>query len=70
MIDIGDTAPDFALTDGTGETVGLSNFRGKPVVLYFYPRDNTPGCTREACDFRDQTAVFSEGRCRSAGGEP
>ncbi len=51
--EIGDLAPDFeALTD-TGETVRLSDFRGKRVVLYFYPKDNTPGCTRQAVGFRD-----------------
>jgi peroxiredoxin Q/BCP len=49
----GDLAPDFSLPSDLGETVSLKNFRGKRVVLYFYPKDNTPGCTREACDFRD-----------------
>ncbi|HLB01182.1 MAG TPA: thioredoxin-dependent thiol peroxidase [Bacteroidota bacterium] len=49
----GDTAPDFSLPDGTGMMVSLRDFRGKKVVLYFYPRDSTPGCTAEACDFRD-----------------
>lgn len=49
----GDPAPDFSLPDGNGNTVNLSDFRGKWVVLYFYPRDNTPGCTTEACGFRD-----------------
>ncbi|MDX2213423.1 MAG: thioredoxin-dependent thiol peroxidase [Oculatellaceae cyanobacterium bins.114] len=49
----GDIAPDFSLPDGNGNTVQLSDFRGKWVVLYFYPRDNTPGCTTEACGFRD-----------------
>ena len=49
----GDVAPDFSLPDGNGNTVQLSDFRGKWVVLYFYPRDNTPGCTKEACGFRD-----------------
>jgi peroxiredoxin Q/BCP len=52
-IDEGDTAPDFTLpTDGGGD-VSLQALRGKPVVLYFYPKDSTPGCTTEACDFRD-----------------
>lgn len=51
---IGDNAPDFTLpTDTDGVTVSLKQLRGKKVVLYFYPKDNTPGCTREACDFRD-----------------
>ena len=48
---IGDIAPDFTLTDANGRTVSLSDFRGKRVVLYFYPKDNTPGCTRQACAF-------------------
>ncbi|MBD2465150.1 thioredoxin-dependent thiol peroxidase [Oscillatoria sp. FACHB-1407] len=54
----GDTAPDFSLPDGNGNTVQLSDFRGKWVVLYFYPRDNTPGCTKEACGFRDAYADY------------
>lgn len=50
---IGDLAPDFTLPDGAGNSVRLSDFKGKTVVLYFYPRDSTPGCTTEACEFRD-----------------
>jgi peroxiredoxin Q/BCP len=53
MIKEGKTAPDFTLPSSTGGEVTLSDLRGKAVVLYFYPRDNTPGCTREACAFRD-----------------
>ena len=49
----GDQAPDFELEDGEGNNAKLSDFRGKKVVLYFYPKDDTPGCTKEACDFRD-----------------
>jgi peroxiredoxin Q/BCP len=49
----GDDAPDFSLPDSDGNIVTLSDFQGKRVVLYFYPRDNTPGCTKEACSFRD-----------------
>ena len=49
----GDVAPDFSLPDARGNIVKLSDLRGKRVVLYFYPRDNTPGCTKEACGFRD-----------------
>jgi thioredoxin-dependent peroxiredoxin len=49
----GDVAPDFNLLDGEGNRVSLANLRGQRVVLYFYPRDNTPGCTKEACGFRD-----------------
>lgn len=52
----GQKAPDFTLASSDGEKVTLSSFRGKKVVLYFYPRDNTPGCTREACAFRDGRA--------------
>ena len=53
MVDEGSQAPDFELKSDTGETLKLSQFRGRPVVLYFYPRDDTPGCTKEACAFRD-----------------
>jgi peroxiredoxin Q/BCP len=49
----GKTAPDFTLADATGKRVSLSSFEGKDVVVYFYPRDDTPGCTKEACGFRD-----------------
>ncbi|NLB71050.1 MAG: thioredoxin-dependent thiol peroxidase [Chloroflexi bacterium] len=53
MLNIGDLAPDFELTDQFGDTHKLSDYRGKKVVLYFYPKDDTPGCTKEACGFRD-----------------
>lgn len=57
-LNIGDQAPDFTLpTDGGGE-VSLSDYKGKKVVLYFYPKDNTPGCTTESCDFRDHKQDF------------
>lgn len=49
----GDAAPEFSLPDAHGNLIKLSDLRGKRVVLYFYPRDNTPGCTKEACSFRD-----------------
>ena len=51
MLEIGMKAPDFTLIDKDGNAVSLSDFRGKKVVLYFYPKDNTPGCTRQACAF-------------------
>ncbi|GAB4135340.1 MAG: thioredoxin-dependent thiol peroxidase [Cyanobacteria bacterium J069] len=54
----GDSAPDFSLPDGNGNTVNLKDLQGKWVVLYFYPRDNTPGCTTEACGFRDAYADY------------
>jgi peroxiredoxin Q/BCP len=53
-------APDFTAVDQVGNTVKLSDYRGKWVVLYFYPRDNTPGCTREACSLRDSAPVLAE----------
>ncbi|MFC1499391.1 thioredoxin-dependent thiol peroxidase [Candidatus Zixiibacteriota bacterium] len=59
---VGDPAPDFTLSDHNGEDVTLSDLKGSPVVLYFYPKDNTPGCTTEACDFRDNMArILSAG---------
>ncbi|MBO5525493.1 MAG: thioredoxin-dependent thiol peroxidase [Clostridia bacterium] len=51
MLSVGSTAPNFTLTDKDGKAVSLSDFLGKKVVLYFYPKDNTPGCTRQACAF-------------------
>jgi len=53
MLKEGDIAPDFSLISDEGKDIKLSDFRGKKVVLYFYPKDNTPGCTKEACSFRD-----------------
>ncbi|HST25499.1 MAG TPA: thioredoxin-dependent thiol peroxidase [Gaiellaceae bacterium] len=58
MVEEGKPAPDFELTSDSGETVKLSDLRGKPVVLYFYPKDDTPGCTRQACDIRDSWGEF------------
>jgi peroxiredoxin Q/BCP len=55
MIEQGAEAPDFTLEDDRGQRVQLKKLRGSPVVLYFYPRDDTPGCTREACAFRDRS---------------
>ncbi|CAH2715676.1 Putative peroxiredoxin bcp [Neobacillus rhizosphaerae] len=59
-VQIGKQAPDFRLEANNGETVSLANFKGKNVVLYFYPKDMTPGCTTEACDFRDQAHQFND----------
>lgn len=58
MVREGDLAPDFTLTSDAGEAVTLSSFRGKPIVLYFYPRDDTPGCTAQACGIRDAYGEF------------
>ena len=58
MVEEGKTAPDFELASDTGERVSLSSFRGNPVVLYFYPKDDTPGCTTQACGVRDVYADF------------
>ena len=58
MLQAGDAAPDFVSTDQNGNVVKLSDFSGKRVVLYFYPKDDTPGCTKEACSFRDADDVF------------
>ncbi len=59
MPEIGEPAPDFTATTDAGEQISLSSLRGKKVVLYFYPRDNTPGCTQEACDFRDRAEALA-----------
>lgn len=60
MPDIGDPAPNFtAATDGGG-SVSLADFKGRKVVLFFYPKDNTPGCTQESCDFRDLNQEFAD----------
>lgn len=56
----GDKAPDFSAATQDGRSVSLKQFRGKPVVLYFYPRDDTPGCTKEACGFRDSASIFKK----------
>jgi thioredoxin-dependent peroxiredoxin len=60
VVEEGAPAPDFELTSDEGETVTLSALRGKPVVLYFYPKDDTPGCTTEACEFRDAYDRFRD----------
>jgi len=58
MIEVGKKAPAFKLKDQSGNTVELKNFLGNKVILYFYPKDNTSGCTQEACDFRDSIKAF------------
>lgn len=59
MLEPGDTAPDFDLPNQAGETVSLRDYRGRQVVVYFYPRADTPGCTAEACGFRDRWDDFA-----------
>jgi peroxiredoxin Q/BCP len=59
-LQIGDPAPAFSLPDQNGESVSLSDMRGLRVVIYFYPKDDTPGCTKEACNFRDQWSAFEQ----------
>ncbi|MGI6251318.1 MAG: thioredoxin-dependent thiol peroxidase [Anaerolineaceae bacterium] len=59
QLKIGDKAPEFSLNDQNGELHNLSDYRGRKVVLYFYPKDDTPGCTKEACNFRDNIARFT-----------
>ena len=60
MLQQGDEAPEFALQDGEGKTWTLSELKGQKVILYFYPADDTPGCTKESCDFRDASADLRE----------
>jgi peroxiredoxin Q/BCP len=60
MVEEGKPAPDFELTSDSGETVRLSDLKGRPVVVYFYPRDDTPGCTAQACGIRDNYEAFGE----------
>ena len=59
-ITIGDPAPDFSLPDENGQMHSLSQYRGRKVVVYFYPKDNTPGCTKEACGIRDEYSSFQD----------
>jgi len=67
MIKEGDAAPNFTVKDENGEEVKLSDFRGQKVVLYFYPKDDTPGCTKEACSFRDNFSTLSDGNIKILG---
>ena len=60
MLSVGDKAPKFSSTDHSGKTISLKDLKGTKFVLYFYPKDNTTGCTKEACDFRDSFAAFKK----------
>jgi peroxiredoxin Q/BCP len=62
LIDSGRKAPQFSLNDQSGTTQRLSDYSGQPVVLYFYPKDDTPGCTKEACDFQDRLPQFKKSK--------
>ena len=66
----GDTAPDFTLTADDGTTVSLGDYRGQKVIIYFYPKAATPGCTTEACDFRDSLAALQAGGYQVLGLSP
>lgn len=59
-LEVGDTAPAFSLTDADGNTVKLSDFKGRKVIVYFYPAASTPGCTKQACAFRDSLAELND----------
>ena len=67
MLKVGDKAPVFAATDQNGETVKLGDLKGQRVVLYFYPKDDTPGCTKEACSFRDADENYRKKNIRVLG---
>ena len=60
MLEVGTKAPDFTLPDQNGNRHSLSDYRGKKVILYFYPKDNTPGCTKQACGFAERYPQFTE----------
>ena len=66
-LQIGDPAPDFSLPDQDGQIVSLASLKGERVVLYFYPKDDTPGCTKEACNFRDNWSALSAAGVRVFG---
>lgn len=70
MPSVGDKAPDFSAPDETGRGWSLKALKGKTVVLYFYPKDNTPGCTTEACDFRDRYDAFVKAKAVLLGVSP
>jgi peroxiredoxin Q/BCP len=70
MVSIGMPAPKFSLLDQDGKKVTLSKLKGTPIVLYFYPKDDTPGCTKEACSFRDSVAEYEKLGARIIGVSP
>lgn len=70
QLQVGDVAPDFEATTDTGEQVKLSDYRGQRVILYFYPKDDTPGCTTQACGFRDNYPVIQEKNATVLGVSP
>jgi len=67
QVSAGEAAPDFELVDQNGTTHSIEDYRGKWVALYFYPKDNTPGCTTEACEFRDNIFAFKSANCEIIG---
>jgi peroxiredoxin Q/BCP len=69
-IQSGITAPDFSLPDETGKSRSLSEFLGRPLILYFYPKDDTPGCTTEACNFRDDYSQYTQAGVSIVGVSP
>jgi len=70
VIEAGTQAPDFKLLDDAGSPRQLSEFRGRPVILYFYPADDTPGCTKEACNFRDDYSEYEKAHVTILGVSP
>jgi thioredoxin-dependent peroxiredoxin len=70
MVEVGKPAPEFTLADQHGKNVTLSKLKGSVVVLYFYPKDDTPGCTKEACNFRDGFADFKQAKAVVLGVSP
>ena len=70
IIKAGNPAPEFSLKDDTGKVRHLSDYRGKPVILYFYPKDDTPGCTTEACSFRDDYSAYQKANVQILGVSP
>ena len=67
VVEVGAKAPAFTLKDQTGRPHRLRDYAGRPLVLYFYPKDDTPGCTREACDFRDRLPALARGKAAVLG---